>query len=316
MLVLKAAPGLDPDNILGRLLGDGFTVSEFDQKQPLERQVRDAAVLILRDVPIPASVIDAAPKLRLLQRYGQHLVGVDIPYARSKGIWIARAPVAVTEADRVVAEHALFLMLAVAKRYPECIRTIAQRVVGRPTVYGLVGKTLGLVGLGKTGTELAPMAKALGMRVIAVKRSADPELARRLGLEFIDDMGRYNELLETSDFVSIHLPLETGTVGFFGRDAFRRMKPGSFLINIARGPIVDKAALVEALASKHLAGAGLDVFWEEPIDPNDPVLKFPNVVATPHIAGATYEMQERLAAIVAENIRRVAVGQPPAHQVA
>ncbi len=315
MHVLKAAPGLDPDNVLGRLLGTGFTVSEFDQRQPLERQVREAAVLILRDVPVPAAVIDAAPKLRLLQRYGQHLVGVDIPYARSKGIWVARAPVAVTEADRVVAEHALFLMLAVAKRYPECERSIAQRRVGRPTVHGLIGKTLGLVGVGKTGIELAPMAKAMGMRVIAVKRSADPELARRLGIDFIDGMDRYHDVLERSDFISIHLPLEPATVGFFGHEAFRRMKAGSFLINIARGPIVDKAALIDALASGHLAGAGLDVFWEEPIDPEDPVLKFPNVVATPHIAGATYEMQERLAAIVAENIRRVAADQPPHHQV-
>lgn len=315
MRVVKASPGLDPDNLLARRLGADFTVVEFDEARPLRDQVAGAHVLLLRDVPVPAEVIDAAPALKLLQRYGQHLVGVDVGHARRKGIWVARAPVVLTEADHVVAEHAMFFMLALVKRYREGLVSIERGLLGRPVTRSLLGKTLGLVGVGKTGTELARLARGFGMRVIAVKRTADPGLAQELGLDFLGTMDRLDELLGQADFVSIHLPLEAETVGFFGHRELARMKPGGYVINIARGPIIDQDALLAALRSGHLAGAGLDVFAREPIDPGDPLLKLLTVVATPHVAGATEEMQARLAEIVAENIRLVSAGRAPHHQV-
>ena len=255
--------------------------------------------------------MDAAPNLKLLQRYGAHVVGVDVDHARRRRIHIARVPADVTGADRVVAEHALFLMMAVAKRSRIAQRNVAERVLGKPRTISLSGKTLALVGVGRTGGELAKLVRGLEMRVIAVKRTRDDELARQLGLAFLGEMGQLSKILAAADVVSLHLPLDEGTRGFFGREAFARMKPGSIFINIARGPIVDQQALTEALASGHLAGAGLDVAEREPIDPADPLLAAGNVVVTPHIAGDSDEVHERLARATADNIRRVLAGQPP-----
>jgi glyoxylate reductase len=159
---------------------------------------------------------------------------------------------------------------------------------------------------------LARLVAPFGMRVIAVKRSPDPELARELGIE-IRPMDTLDAMLAEADYVSVHLPLEPHTVKFVGAERIARMKPGACLINIARGPIVDQDALYEHLRSGHLGGAGLDVFAEEPIDPDDPLLGLPNVVVTPHVAGATEEMQLRLAELSAANIRLVAEGKPPLH---
>jgi len=315
MKILKTSPGLDPENLIARALGIGFEVAEFKATLPLIDQVRDVEVLLLRDLPIPAQVIDAAPKLKLLQRPGQHLVGVDVKHATAKGIYVARIPSHVSGSGRKVAEHAFFLMMALAKKYKESVANIMARRMGWPATHALLNKTLGLVGVGETGGELARLASAFGMRVIAVKRTIDRRIEKELGLVFLGDVSRLGDILAQSDFVSIHLPLETGTVNFFGRREFEMMKPGSFLINIARGPIIDKAALYEALTNARLGGVGLDVFWEEPPDPNDPLLALPNVIATPHIAGATVEDRERTANIVAENIRLVATGKPPKYLV-
>jgi phosphoglycerate dehydrogenase-like enzyme len=313
--IVKLAPGLDPGNHLGRVLGSGFEVCEFDPLRPLVEQVRDAEVLLLRDVPVPASLIDAAPRLRLLQRYGQHLVGVDIAYARKKGIHVARVPSGVSRADDAVAEQAFFLMMAVAKRLPLSLRSIAERRLGVPETVTLAGRTLGLVGVGSTGTVLARLARGFGMRVTAVKRTIDRVLERELGLAFLGTIAQLDVMLAEADFVSIHLPLEPATVGFFGRREFAMMKTGSALVNIARAPIVDKAALYEALRSGRLAGAGLDVFWDEPADPEDPLLRLPNVIVTPHVAGASAEIHERLAETVAANVRAVERGEAPRHLV-
>ena len=315
MKILKVAPGLDSGNVLGQVLGPGFEIADYDPARPLVEQVAEAEVLLLRDVPIPAEVIDAAPQLKLLQRYGQHLVGVDIRHATSRGIPVARVPAEVTGADRMVAEHAFFLMLALAKRYKEAAAAVAAGELGLPRTHGLEGKTLGLIGVGRIGGHLARLAQGFSMSVIAVKRTADQALAAELGLDFLGDPSHQDEVLARADFVSIHLPLVPATLRSFGRRQFERMKPGSYLINIARGRIIDKAALHEALTSGHLAGAGLDVFWVEPIDPDDPLLALPNVIATPHIAAPTYETEKLSARVVAENIRLVAAGKPPKHPV-
>jgi phosphoglycerate dehydrogenase-like enzyme len=309
--ILKAAPGLDQQNDLARLLGSDFTVIDFDPSRPLIDQVRQATVLLLRDVPVSAEIMDAAPNLKLLQRYGAHVVGVDVAHARRRGIYVARVPTEVTGADRVVAEHALFLMMAVAKRIPVAQRNVAARVLGRPRTLSLSGKTLALVGVGRTGGELAGLVRGLDMRVIAVKRTKDDDLARRLGLAFLGDMSDLPAVLAEADVVSLHLPLDAATRDFFDHDKFARMKHGSIFVNIARGPIVDQAALTAALASGHLAGAGLDVVSTEPIDPADPLLAMNNVVVTPHIAGDSDEVHERLARATADNIRRILAGQPP-----
>jgi phosphoglycerate dehydrogenase-like enzyme len=310
-VVLKAASGLDQGNLLQARLGAGFEVREYDPARPLREQVADVHVMLLRDVPVPAEVIDAAPRLKLLQRYGQHFSGVDIAHALARRIHVARIPPEATGSNRQVAEHTMFLLLAVAKRYRQASAAIRERRVGWPKTIALLGKTLGMIGVGKTGEELARLAAGFGMKVVGVKRTPDAALAQRLGMQWIRGMDAQAELLAVSDVVSIHLPLEPATIGYFGAAAFAAMRPGAILLNIARGPIVDKVALLDALASGRLGGAGLDVLWEEPIDPDDPLLACDNVVVTPHIAAQSAESQDVLAALVAENILAVARGEAP-----
>ncbi len=315
MIILKAAPGLDPQNFLAQVLGPDFTVREYDASRSLVEQGADAEVLLLRDVPVDAATMDAMPKLKLLQRLGQHVVGVDFAHAAGKGIPVANIPATVSGGDRMVAEHALYLMMAVAKKAGDSAAAVGQRKLASVTTIGLTGKTLGLIGVGNTGTELTKMVSGLGMRVIGVKRSADPNLAQELGLTFLGQMDQLDRVLAESDFISLHLPLGNETREFLGPDHFAKMKRGSIFINIARAPIVQKDALYQALKSGHLGGCGIDVYWEEPANPDDPLLQLSNVVLTPHIAGTTIDVLMNLAKAAAENIRRVGAGQHPLNEV-
>ena len=315
MIIQKAAPGLDPQNFLAEVLGAGFTVREYDSTRSLLDQGSDADVLLLRDVPVDSATMDAMPRLKLLQRLGQHVVGIDFAHAAAKGIPVANVPAPVSGGDRMVAEHALYLMMAVAKKAGESATAVSQRKLASVTTIGLTGKTLGMIGVGNTGTELAKMVTGLGMRTIAVKRSADPKLADELGLAFLGQMDQLDRVLADSDFVSLHLPLGSETKEFLGAKHFSKMKRGSIFINIARAPIVQKDALYQALMSGHLGGCGMDVYWEEPAKPDDPLLQLTNVILTPHIAGTTVDVLMNLAKAAAENIRRVAAGTRPLNEV-
>ena len=314
--ILKAAPGLDQDNLVARELGPGHEVIEYDPARSLVEQGEDVDVFLLRDVPVPAEVIDALPRLKLLQRVGHHLVGVDILHARAKGVRVANIPAWVSGGDRMVAEHALHLMFAVAKRARECQGSIRSRKLGMPTTSALTGKTLGLIGVGNTGTELAKLVFGLEMNVIAVKRTVDNQLKEQLGLAYMGDMSGLPKVLAEADFISLHLPLAPDTIQLFDKRKFAAMRSGSFLINVARAQIVEKSALQWALADGPLAGAGLDVFWDEPANPDDPLLQFDNVIVTPHVAGVTREVYARIASVTAENIRLVLDGKEPKYPVA
>jgi phosphoglycerate dehydrogenase-like enzyme len=216
---------------------------------------------------------------------------------------------------RDVAEHAFYLLLALAKRQWLARASVKARKAGLPKTMSVHGKTLGLVGLGNTGEALAKLAVPFGLRVVAVKRSADDALARELGLAWLGTMERLPELLAESDFVSLHLPQTPETVDLIDAQALARMKPGACLINISRAPMLNRAALLAALRSGHLGGAGLDVWWEEPADPADPLLAMRNLILTPHIAADTAESEQRLAELTAENVRRIARGEPPRYVV-
>ena len=153
------------------------------------------------------------------------------------------------------------------------------------------------------------------MRVWAVKRTVSDGMREAMGLEWLKTHDHLQELLRESDFVSLHVPLNKETERMIGPAEIALMKPGAFLINVARGRVVDRAALLAALREQRLAGAGLDVFWDEPTDPNDPLLALPNVIATPHVANMTLETIETIARVSADNIRRVQAGLPPLHQI-
>ncbi len=314
-VVKKAGPSLAIEDMIARLLGGDFVVQDFDSARNLAQQVENANVLLVRSLPVTREVIDAAPQLRLIQRPGVHLEGIDIEYAAAKNIPVCNVPASLTHGGNDVAEHVMFLALALAKRYREALVSLGARRVGTPSTHVLRGKIFGIVGLGRTGGAVVQMARGFGMRVWAVKRNVSEGSSEALGVEWLKTPDHLPELLRESDFVSLHVPLNKETTGLIGAAEIALMKPGAFLINVARGRIIDRDALRAALGAGRLAGAGLDVFWNEPIDPDDPLIDMPNVIATPHVANMTMETIETIARAAAENIRRVQAGRLPLHQI-
>jgi D-3-phosphoglycerate dehydrogenase len=261
------------------------------------------ALDFLISVKAPAELLEAARKLRLLQLPGVGHDQVDLEAAAKAGIPVALSLAGGSDA---VAEHALLLMLAVSRRVVELagsLRAGQWWMWERRTVsYGLNGKTLGIVGMGRIGYEVALRAAAFGMRILYT------DVVATEGYERSD----LDSLLRASDYVTLHTPLTDSTRGLLNQARIAQMKPGAILINTARGEIVDEAALTGALESGQLAGAGLDVFQKEPPDPANPLLHMPQVVATPHVATGTLDSLLAKAAFYVENFRRVVRGEEPA----
>jgi phosphoglycerate dehydrogenase-like enzyme len=265
-------------------------------------------------VAVTREVIDAAAELVLIQRPGAHLDAVDVAYALSKNLLVCNVPAPVSGSGTMVAEHIMFLMLALARRYREAQQVLARGEMGSPESHELRGKTLGLVGLGEIGQALVPMARGFGMQIWALRRTIRSGMREELGLDYLGTFSNLPHLLAESDFVSIHVPLASETRGLIGERELAQMKRGAFLINAARAAVLVKEAVVAALESGYLGGFGVDVFWEEPPNPKDALFAFPNVIATPHTAG-TREGRLRIATIVAENVRRVRAGVEPMYRI-
>ena len=243
----------------------------------------------------------AAPRLRIVHKFGVDLRNIDLAACARRGVTVKPLRRRVNGA---VAEHAFAMMLALAKRICVLngrIDTVSLEEVGyAPRLYDqrhcgasnwgrvgglgtLAGATLGALGLGEIGREVASRAAAFGMEVLYHQRNRLPEDVERAHSAAYCG---FEELLERSDYLSIQLPATPQTRGMIDRAAFARMKPGACLINVSRASIIDRQALIEALESSRLGGAGLDVFWEEPAAPGDPLVGFANVIATPHTAVA------------------------------
>lgn len=286
------------DRIRDRL-PDGVSIRVRDHSRPIVEEVRSANVIIPSNAAITAEVIASPPNLVLIQQPAAGIEGVDLSAARARGVPVCNAPGMTSDA---LAEAALLVMLALVRRMPAAARALQNRVVGEPIGSELRGKTLGIIGLGRSGQRLATVAVALGMKLRSVNSASTK-----------DDLA---SLFGESDLVSVHCPLTEQTRGLVGEKAISAMKRGSYLINCARGPIVDRTALEGALDSGHLAGYGCDVFWQEPVDPADALLARENVVALPHVGGSTTESFDRLAQLVVDNVQRVLRGEPPEHRLA
>ena len=286
------------DHIAARL-SEGTTISVWDRTRPLVEEVRDVDVILPSNGAITADVIAAATKLRLIQQPAAGTERIDRAAAAARKIPVCNAP---GTNHVAVAELALYLLLALARRAPVAARTFAAREVGVPVGIELDGRTLGIIGMGRTGTALADRARALGMHVLALGRDATDE-QRRI-------------FFSTCDAVSIHCPLTDATRGLVGEEAFTTLKPGAFVINVSRGGVIDRPALLAALATGRLGGVGLDVHWDEPPDPNDPLYTHPHVVALPHVAGSTEEAFARITDVVIENLTRLSRGDDLLHRVA
>jgi phosphoglycerate dehydrogenase-like enzyme len=281
------------DRIASRL-PTGATIRAWDRTRPLASEVGDIDVLLPSNAPITAAVIAAAPRLVLIQQPAAGTEGIDLEAARGRAIPICNAP---GTNHVAVAELALYLLLALARRIPRAPIAFAERRIGVPLGIELAGKTLGIVGMGNSGTALADRARALGMTVRALRRGDDK-------LPFF----------AACDAVSIHCPLTPETRHLVDAAALGVMKPGALLVNCSRGGVIDREALVAGL--DHLGGVGLDVLWDEPGDPADPLYADPRVIALPHIAGSTEEAFARIVDVVIGNLERLARGEPLLHRVA
>jgi D-3-phosphoglycerate dehydrogenase / 2-oxoglutarate reductase len=290
-----------------RALGDVAVHTErgADQEAELIRRVGGAEVVIniRAHARFTDRVLAACPRLRLISIWGAGTDNVDLAACRARGVAVTNTPGVNAHA---VAEHTLALMLAVTRRLPAMDRDVRAGEWPRGLLVQLEGRTLGLVGLGAIGRRVAELARGFGMRLLATTYGPDNGRAATLGARAVD----IETLLRESDVVSLHLRLSDETRGYLSRDRLALMKPTAFLINTARGALVDKAALVETLRAGRIAGAGLDVFHEEPVPAGDPILSLPTVVLTPHNAGMTREVVDGGLLRAVENVELFLKGTP------
>ncbi len=267
------------------------------------------ALVVRSETKVTKEIIAAAGKLQVVGRAGMGVDNIDVAAATERGVVVVNAPTGNTTS---AAEHTIGLMLALARNIPEANRTLKAGKWDRSRFMGieLRGKTLGIIGLGQVGSEVARRARGLEMRVIARDPFVPEERARVLGVEM---MG-LEELLAQSDFVTVHVTLTESSHGLVGEKELRMMKPTVRIINVARGGVIDEAALERALREGWIAGAALDVFEKEPVT-SHPLFKSDRVVVTPHLGASTTEAQERVALDVAEQILAVLKGQPARYAV-
>lgn len=270
----------------------------------------DAVVSL--SVRYPAETLAAANRLAVIARWGVGYDTIDIPAATEHGVFVCITPPAVR---RPVAEGIMALLLAVTKRIPAKDRIVREGTWEKiPHTMGvaLAGRTLGSVGVGNIGAEFFRLVKPFDLgRTLAADPYVTPEQAAALGVELVD----LDTLLTESDFVCINCPLTAETFHLIGEAQLRRMKPTAFLINTARGPIIDQTALVRALSENWIAGAGIDVFEEEPLALPNPLAELDNIILAPHAIAWTDQMARDNSAIACNNILTVLRGDVPTYTV-
>ncbi len=306
IVVLDAATVVDGDVNLDFLQAFGeVTVYDLTPPEKAAQRIGDAEAVLCNKVPITAQVMAACPHLRYVGLFATGYNNVDIAYAAAHGVTVCNVPGYSTEA---VAQHTFALILALTNRVGDYNATVARGDWVKSTTFSyfplplaeLAGKTIGIVGYGAIGRRVGEIARAFGLQVVACGRRPIPDVTQ-LPLE---------ELLAVADIVTLHCPLNEDSAGMMNAAAFARMKPGAIFINTARGPLVDEAALREALDSGHLLGAGVDVLCREPMTADCPLYGAPNCLITPHVAWAGVETRRRLMELVGDNLRQFAAGTP------
>jgi D-3-phosphoglycerate dehydrogenase / 2-oxoglutarate reductase len=265
------------------------------------RRIADVEGLIVRSATkVTRAVVAAGARLVVIGRAGAGVDNIDVDAATERGIIVMNTPGGNTIA---VAEHTIALLLAMARNIPQAHAALRGGRWEKSRFGGveLYNKVLGVVGLGRIGSEVARRALGLTMKVIGYDPYLPREVAERLGVEPVE----LDELLQRSDFVTLHTPLTADTRNFLDHAQFERMKPGARLINCARGGVVNEAALAAAIATGRLGGAALDVFEQEPLPAGHPLLGLETVIATPHLAASTEEAQSTVALVIAEQVAGV-----------
>lgn len=316
--VLITAPihstGVD---ILSKVAEVIYTSKNLSSEEELASIIGDFdAVVSMGTEPFTGKVLEKAVKLLIVARHGVGYDNVDVEAATRLGIWVTITPV--EELFDAVADHAMALLLCLVRRVCDAdVFVRSGKWFSNPhenRVFigaGLRGKVMGIIGLGRIGSRIAERAKGFGLNVMYYDIERKIDLEKKLGAEFHP----LDELLKSSDIIVVALPLTEKTRGLISRREMSLMKPSAILINIARGPIVDHEALVEALESGRIAGAALDVFFREPLEASNKLTKLKNTVLTPHIAWLTEEARKAMSIAVAEEIARVLRGEEPKYPV-
>ena len=287
LLRLRGAPGIDVEVMTSR---------PADEAELAERIANAHTAISIRATSrFTHDVLVSAPELRHVAVWGTGTDNVDLDAARRLGIAVTNTPGTATDA---VAEHALALLLALARKVPELDLRVRGGEWPRGMLVQLAGKTIGIIGTGAVGTRVAKLAKGIGMQVIAWTLHPDEGRALELGVQYVD----LETLLREADVVTVHLRLSEETRGLIGANELSLMKPTALLVNTARGPLVDQAALVEALRSQAIGGAALDAFEDEPIPRGSQLLTLPNVILSPHTAGTTAEALDNGLNMTVDNV--------------
>jgi D-3-phosphoglycerate dehydrogenase / 2-oxoglutarate reductase len=321
IMILSYAASLK-EILSSKLKEFGLSAERVDYNKPILPQITDADVLVNGLGKVDKAIIDACPKLKLVHQIGTGVDNIDIGYCTLKSIYVSNVP----HINNVsVAEHTLFLMIYLAKNMKSAGEGLMKRRVLNVLGSELYGKKLTIIGLGATGIEVAKRAKAFGMYITAVTKHPDSKKGTidnnnsndnhnnkwNYFINTIQGVDALSDSLIDADYISIHTPLTDETRGLIGAKEINLMKRSAFLLNVARAQIVDREALFTSLVNKKIGGAAFDVFWEEPADPNDKLLKLDNFVLTPHIAGWTTESADTTTIIIASNINRVLHGEIP-----
>ncbi|MHB0870540.1 MAG: D-2-hydroxyacid dehydrogenase family protein [Chloroflexota bacterium] len=293
---------------LARLKRHGEVVIHTDriesEADAIDRMRGASIVLGNRErTPLSRAVLSALPELKLLSMTGTGFANLDLAAATELGILVARTP---GQSVRAVTELTYALMLAVARRIPHGDSLVRRGEWPSITATELQEKTLGIIGLGTIGSDVASIAPAFRMKVVAWGPTLTPERAAERGATYLS----LPELLRQADVVSIHLRLTKETRGMIGAAEIAQMKPCAVLINTARAALTDEAALIRALEERRIAGAGLDVFTEEPLAADSPLLRLDNVVLSPHTGWTTAEVFERFVSAAVDNVESYLAGNP------
>lgn len=310
--VTRKIPGTSLDKLMSS--GNEVEVSPFDRPLTQEELVekvkgRDAVLSLLTD-KVDGELMDAAgPQLKIVSNYAVGFNNIDLMAALNRGIVVTNTPS--DEVNEAVAEHTWALLLALARRIVESDEATKRGAYKgwEPHIFignSLIGKTLGIIGLGRIGSMVAMRSKGFGMKVLYNKRTRDEKAEKELGVEF----AALDDLLARSDAVSLHVPLTDETRGMINKDTLGKMKRGAYIVNTARGPVIDEHDLASALRAGQVLGAALDVYETEP-NINPDLIGMENVILTPHIASATWEAREKMGNQAVDAILDTLSGKKP-----
>jgi D-3-phosphoglycerate dehydrogenase / 2-oxoglutarate reductase len=304
-------PSLDPAKAALAKLNPTFRMSKSVNADDILSVAKDADAILVTYAKLTREILTQLTQCKAIGRFGLGVDNIDLPTAKEKGIAVNYVP---DYCIREVSDHTMALLLALIRKIPLSNKLVQSGRWEMPAVVPIrriEGTVLGLVGLGHIPRLVAPKAQAFGIKVIAYDPFAKPEVFKSVGVESVD----FDTLLKTSDYVSVHAPLLPATRGLINAAAFAKMKKGVFIVNTARGPLIDEPALIAALESGQVGGAGLDVVTTEPLAKDSPLLDRDNVIISPHTGFYSIEALTELQTKCATDVARVLSGEKAVYPI-